>query len=114
MAALAGFLFLVGVVLLIDYAERNETEKCYSDYLALVEVQAEAHINIYEDISFKNTASDEQYMLVPERYYTNRESVMGDGPLRVYITKDGTVIACFGDLDHTPGYYHSVVLGLDN
>lgn len=108
---LALLALLVSTLTIIDYAKRNEKEKCYSDYLALYEVQAEAHINVHSDINFKNTATDEQYMLVPEKYYTNRESAMGDGPLRVYITKDGTVIACFGDLEHVQAYYDRGFLG---
>lgn len=110
-AALAGCIILVGVVLLIDYAENVEIEKCHTDFMNLYSVQIEAEMKIYEDACFENTATDEQYMLVPEKYYTNRESAMGDGPLRVYITKDGTVIACFGDLEHIQEYYDRGFLG---
>ena len=108
---LALLVLIVSTLTIIDYAKRNEKEKCYSDYLALYEVQAEAYINVHSDVDFKNTATDEQYMLVPEKYYTNRESAMGDGPLRVYITKDGTIIACFGDLEHVQAYYDRGFLG---
>ena len=108
---LALLVLIVTSLVIINYAERKEEEKCYSDWLALFEVQAEAHINVHSDINFKNTATDEQYMLVPEKYYTNRESAMGDGPLRVYITKDGTIIACFGDLEHVQAYYDRGFLG---
>lgn len=101
----------VSILAINNYAKREEEEKCYSDWLALFEVQAEAYINVHSDINFKNTATDEQYMLVPEKYYTDRKSAMGDGPLRVYITKDGTVIACFGDLEHVREYYNRGFLG---
>ena len=97
-------LLSVGCILLPSYLRRQE-EYDQEDARVLRSVIAEAYININKDPEFENTATEDQPMKIPEKYYTYVESVQGDGPVYVFVDMDGCVDAYFGSPEKVIGYY---------
>lgn len=110
-ALLAVLLGTAAIILMNVYSAKKQ-EKNQADATALRSVIAEAYININEDPDFVNTATENQPMEVPEKYYTYVESVQGDGRVYVFVHMDGSVDAYFGSPEKTIGYYVAVT-GLD-
>ena len=92
-------------LVIINVPRLNKRENDHADATALRTVIAEAYININEDRDFVNTATEDQPMEVPEKYYTYVESVQGDGRVYVFVNVDGSVGAYFGSPEKGIGYY---------
>lgn len=96
----ADFLFgIVGYFLFgLYYTE------CREDISHLRDGLAEAYININADPNFVNTATDDQPMVIPEKYYSGRDSFHGDGPMCAVVFANGSVETYYGspekNLDH--------------
>ncbi len=97
-------LCLLGVFCIPVYQEKKR-ENNQTDGLALHSIIAEAYLNINADPDFINTASENQPMEIPEKYYTYVESVQGDGCVHVVVYADGHVDAYFGTPEKTREYY---------
>lgn len=95
----------IAAIILINVYNTKKQENNQADATTLRSVIAEAYININEDREFVNTATENQPMEVPEKYYTYVESVQGDGRVYVFVNADGSVDAYFGSPEKTIGYY---------
>ena len=85
--------------------EREDAE-AMDDYYSLRNVIAEAYINIfYADPNFVNAATEEEPMVIPDQYYSHKESAMGDGRDYAVVKTDGSVVAYFGSPEKTSEYY---------
>ena len=79
-----------------DYAEDCEN---------LRSIIAEAYVNTVLNPDFENTATDDQPIEIPEKYYTSVESAQGDGWARAVLYADGNVDVYFGSPEKTLDYY---------
>lgn len=82
--------------------EHNEANE---DYDTLHYVIAEAYINVRADSNFVNTATEDEPMVIPDKYYAYQESAMGDGRAYAVIDSDGRVDAYFGSPDKNQEHY---------
>lgn len=98
-------LLMVAVPSCIAYRREQQSKADNEDAAALRSVIAEAYVNINDDPEFVNTATEDQPMEIPEKYYTYVESVQGDGRVYVFVNVDGSVDAYFGSPERVIGYY---------
>jgi len=94
---------LFAIVALYMCGEHNR--KCIDDIRYLRSVIAEAYINIKMDPNFVNTATEEQPMEIPEKYYTEYDSYIGDGPVHVLLYADRDINAYYGKPERDLNYY---------
>lgn len=80
-------------------------ENCREDVGRLRNAIAEAYININKDPMFINTATDDQPMEIPEKYYTAHESFRGDGAMHMVVYADGDVRGYYGKPERDLHYY---------
>lgn len=105
------FSLSVGIIFMAGCSQIKEdiqNQHDNEDAASLRSVVAEAYINMHSDPDFVNTATEDEAMLVPEKYYTYVESVQGHGPVFVYVTIDGNVHAFFGEPYRDIHYYAEV------
>ena len=111
--------FAVGIILPIillnfcvmnspEYLRKQQSKKDAADAASLRSVIAEAYLNINADSDFVNTATEDEPMEIPEKYYTYVESVQGDGPVHVVVDPNYNVEAYFGTPEKTRGYYEDL------
>lgn len=75
------------------------------DAAALRSVIAETYITTSQDPEFVNTATKEDPMEIPEKYYAYAESVQGHGRVYVFIDVDGNISAYFGSPEKVISFY---------
>jgi hypothetical protein len=90
------------LMLLVDGREQKNVEE---DRQTLRECIAEAYINIMEDPDYVYTGTDDQPMQVPEKYYTVKESLLGEGRVYAVVDRNNNVDAYFGVPERNLDYY---------
>lgn len=99
------FLLVALPFVIEDCIAKHKSNLDKKDADALRNITSEAYVNIMSDPEFVNTATVDQLMEVPEKYYTYVESVQGHGPVYVFVDINYNVDAYFGTPEKDIRYY---------